>query len=79
MYGLMSLRSCAWISTSRPGLDTGGQQHIVHGGQRKLRRIVGLAQMAQRKLFAALLNEVQNLGSAGPVVQMAAVAGDALL
>ena len=58
---------------------TGGQQHIVHGGQRKLRRIVGLAQMAQRKLFAALLNEVQNLGSAGPVVQMAAVAGDALL
>ncbi len=79
MYGLMSILVPALDQHATTRLDAGGQQHIVHGGQRQFRRIVGLAQMAQRKLFAALLNEVQNLGSAGPVVQMAAVAGDALL
>ena len=32
--------------------------------------------MAQRKLFAAVLNQVQQLGRTGAVVQVAAVAGN---
>ena len=59
------------------GLDAGGQQHVVNGGQGQFRRVVGLAQVAQRKLFAAVLDQLQQRGGAGAVVQVAAVAGNA--
>src|SRR5699024_739316 len=59
------------------GLDAGSQQHVVNGGQGQFRRVVGLAQVAQRKLFAAVLDQLQQLGGAGAVVQVAAVAGNA--
>ena len=60
-----------------PRLDARCQQHIVNSGQCQLRSVVCLAQMAQSKLFAAVLNQVQQFRRAGTVIQMPPVTGNA--
>ena len=55
----------------------GGTKRVEHGLQRQHRGIVFLRQMAQGKLFAALLDEFQQLGRAFIVGKVPSGAFDA--
>ena len=55
------------------GRDSRSKQNAIYGSQRKFRRIIGLAEVTERKFFASTLDQIQNFRCAGAIVQVPTV------